>query len=152
MPKIDFYCQKRIDGGLRTGMNVDGEAALHLFEPGRRDSDPALLWFVDLRCQGRSLPTEIEAARRWLLDRADVIRTGLLNLAEEFRAGMDPDVWPLQWRITGTTKGLRMTIVFSAARRVDARRMAEVLRNVAEHWEERIERLLTEEETLAQQR
>jgi hypothetical protein len=150
MPKIDFYRQKRVDGGVRTGVEVDGEGAFHQFEPGRRDSDPALLWFVDVRCQGRSLPTGAEAARRWLLDNTGVIQGGLRALAEEFRAGMDPGVYPLQWRIPGTAKGRRLTIVVSTHRRLVARRMAAALLDVAENWEERIRRLPSEESTLAQ--
>ena len=45
---------------------------------------------------------------------------------------MDVDVWPLQQKISGTPRGLRMTIVCSVARRLDALDIARTLRGVAE--------------------
>jgi hypothetical protein len=70
---------------------IDDRTVLHLFEPGRDDSDPALLWFVDLRCRGRRLPTEAESARQWLLDQGPIVRAGFAVLADEIRVGLDED-------------------------------------------------------------
>src|SRR5262249_4105359 len=138
MPKTPFYRQYRRDHGVRTGVDIDGTTALHLFEPGEDDPDPALLWFVDLRCEGAALPAGVEEARQWLLDNATVIRSGFETLAQEVGPGMDPDAWPLLWKIPGTARRVRMTIVCSAARRLEGRDIAKVLADVAEHWEERI--------------
>ena len=52
MPNLTFYRQKRVDGGVRTGVELDGETVASLFEEGDPERDPALLWFVDLRCEG----------------------------------------------------------------------------------------------------
>ena len=54
-----------MDGGYRTGLEVDGETVYGLFEEGQTDDNPRLHWFVDLRCVGRSCrkgtgPTEDE--------------------------------------------------------------------------------------------
>ena len=53
--ELSFYRQKRQDGGIRTAVTVDGDTVLHRFQPGEGASDPALLWYVDLRCAGRRL-------------------------------------------------------------------------------------------------
>jgi hypothetical protein len=136
--KISYYRQMRVDGAIRTGITVDDELVLHLFVNEPEEADPVLLWFVDIRCEGKSLPTGAEEARHWLLQQSAVVRKGLHDLADELRAGIDVDIWPLQRKVSGAPRGVRMTIVCSASRRLVARNIAGVLREVAEIWEESI--------------
>ena len=72
MPNLTFYRQARIDGGIRTGIELDEDAVFEHFEEGGPELDPTLLWYVDLRCQGPGLPDEPRKAREWLIDHADV--------------------------------------------------------------------------------
>jgi hypothetical protein len=138
MGKVGYFRQMRQDGAIRTGITVNGNLVLHLFENEAEEPDPALLWYVDVRSEGKSLPTTAEEARSWLLNQSAVIRSALNDLANDLQAGMDIDVWPLQRRITGTPRGLRMTIVCSVVRRLEGLRIAEILRVVAEGWVESI--------------
>ena len=65
MSKIVFYRQKRRDRGLHTGVLIEGGTALELEEGVNwKGGDPILLWWVDLRCEGKKLPTRTEPARQ----------------------------------------------------------------------------------------
>jgi hypothetical protein len=140
--KIIFYRQKRRDGGIRTGIEINGETELGL-EEGFTGSelDPVLLWFVDLRCEGKKLPTDPEAAREWLLKHSPVIRGGFETLAGQIQAGIDFNSYPYLWPVPDSPRGVNMTIACSAMRRNDARAIPEVLMDIAAHWQERLARL-----------
>lgn len=141
MTDISFYRQQRQDGGVRSGLEVDGGIVLHHFQEGRGDSDPALLWFVDVRVKGRNIPRTAEAARAWFAEQKIIIQEGLRNLAEELRAGMDFDSWPLQRPLKGVPRGAQVQIVCSAVRRLKARDIAKILIDIADHWLELLQEL-----------
>jgi hypothetical protein len=124
---------------------VDDVLLLHRLENENYEPDPALLWYADLRCEGQRLPTKAETARRWLLQRSDIIRQGFRDVAEELRAGMDVDAWPVMRKIQGFPDGVKAEIAFSAARRLDGVAMADVLLEVADQWDECIHSLPTVE-------
>ena len=136
MPTITFVRQARRDGGVCTGIDIDDRAVLFRFEAGRRAEDPALLWYVDVRCEGPRLPRDVEAARQWLLRHEPQIRQSLETLARQAPDGLDPTEWPLT--VTKRLSGATITVACSAVRRVEAREMATVLRDVAEHWHDRL--------------
>lgn len=137
MAKLTFYRQARADGGVRTGLKLDDATVLSSFEEGEADPDPALLWFVDLRCQGASLPDDPEAARDWLCDQAPVIREGFLQCARDHQLGTDPDIYPLIWgKFPSPPEGVEMAIHYAAARHSAARELADVLGNLGVHWED----------------
>ena len=71
----------------------------------------------------------------------------LPQLADELRAGMDVDVWPLLWNIPGTPRGLSMSIVCSIMRRLEALEAANILRGVADDWQESLRAIAPEEAT-----
>src|SRR5438445_6610645 len=97
MDKVTFYYQKRQDGGLRAGVDFNGDRVLERFEPGPQEEprNSALLWFVDLRCAGEGLPSEPEELRKWFLDRSKPIQSALRQLAKDLAAGIESD-WPLK--------------------------------------------------------
>jgi hypothetical protein len=65
MAKITFYRQKRRDGGLHTGITINGWNAMEMDEGiDWDDADPVLLWYVDVQCEGKMLPDRPETARR----------------------------------------------------------------------------------------
>ena len=142
MPDLTFYRQKRVDGGVRTGIDIDGVTVCEDFEEGDEERDPALRWYVDLRCSGDSLPSDADSAREWLLEHEEMIRDGFSRYANQLAAGADRDDYPLQWSgFQPVPQGVQMSIACSAIRHVDARELNHVLREIAEHWSERIERL-----------
>ncbi len=95
MSSIVFFRQARMDGGIRTGIDVDG-AGWEYYEGGSEEYDPALIWYVDLRAQGDHLPGSLEDARQWLLDQESLVNATYQQLVERLEVGMDPDVWPLK--------------------------------------------------------
>jgi hypothetical protein len=142
MSELIFYRQKRVDGGVRTGIDLDGVSICEDFEAGEAERDPALRWYVDLRCSGDGLPSDADAAREWLLVHEAMIRDGFSRYADQLAAGSDPDDYPLQWSgFQPVPPSVQMSIACSAIRRVDARELNRVLLDIAEHWCERIERL-----------
>jgi hypothetical protein len=135
MKGINFYRQARMDGGERTGVEIDGTTVLEQFQRGGRVEDSALLWFVDVRCSGKHLPEEPEAARRWLLAKASVIQAGLLALAGELSAGIDFST-PISRDITGFGGGVSGKIVCSAVRRLSGLKIAKALEETGSLWPE----------------
>lgn len=141
MPQLTFYRQKRRDGGVRTGIDVDGETLLHEFRDGSEDIDPALQWWADVRCKGARLPTEPSAAREWFLAHAEPIQAGLKTLAAEIRPGVDFDAWPVLWKMPKPPRGTQITIACCASQRLPARKIAAMLAELADTWRETIQGL-----------
>ncbi len=111
MPKLTFYRQGRIDGGVRIGIELDEDTVFELFEEGGPEPDPTLFWYVDLRCQGPALPEDPRKARDWLIDHSEVICDGFSRCASEFEAGRDLDSYPLIWNeFHRVPAGVDMTI------------------------------------------
>jgi hypothetical protein len=136
MAKLIFYRQQRFDGAVRTGVELDGETIAERFEGGGVDSDPVLLWYIDLRCDGQGIPDDPNAAAQWLLDQSELIRDGFVRFAEKLRVGADLDLYSLTWSdFRDPPPEVRMMIACSAARRVDAREMSGKLIDVGENWD-----------------
>lgn len=125
MARITLYRQARRDGGLRTGIVVDDQTYYSRLDGLGEDFDPRLDWFIDLACEGESLPSEPEAARRWLVDHAPPIRSGLLELAKQLRPGLDLDLRPYRHEVPGAPEGVRISIACAANRRLPAHRISE---------------------------
>jgi hypothetical protein len=140
MKTINFYRQVRVDGGKRTGVEIDGETVLERFERGNKAEDSALLWFVDIRCSGSSLPAEAEAARAWLLKMAPIIQNGVRAVAVELRAGIDFSA-PISRKIPNVGKGITVEICCSAIRRLQALDMAKALDEISAHWKAFLQKL-----------
>jgi len=123
------------------GLEVDSTTLAHYFEPGDGEPDPSLLWFVDLRCDGAVVPDTYPESRRWLADHGPLVTSAFQGLAEKLEVGLDPDVWPVEWPVPGTPAGLRMTVVCSCIRRVTARKMGSILKDIANRWQSYLDQL-----------
>jgi hypothetical protein len=135
MPRLIFYRQKRYDEAMRTGVELDGETIAERYDEGGSELDPALLWYVDLRCEGSAIPAGPDEASHWLLDHSDLIRSGFSAFAEHLRAGADPDIYSLTWdKFENAPENVRMSIACSAIRRIDAREMAVTLKEIGDDW------------------
>jgi hypothetical protein len=135
MKTIVFYRQVRVDGGKRTGVEIDGETVLERFERGNETEDSALLWFVDIRCCGSHLPDEAEAARKWLLEKGSIIQKGVSDLVNELSAGIDFST-PISRKIPNVGDGITIEICCSAIRRLQARDIASFLSEISSRWNE----------------
>jgi hypothetical protein len=140
MRKLTFYIQEREDGGRRMGIDLDGDTVLGRFDPGHAESDPALVWYVDVRCKGE-LPPEPELARNWLLQQKDLFMKELNRLGEKLQVGLDFNPWPLQWKVEGAPRGVEITIVCSSLRRVPSRELGQHLEQLAEKFAETVNSL-----------
>jgi len=135
MATITLYRQARFDGGLRTGIDVDGETIFEHYQPESGDSNPALLWYMDIRLSGDQLPSDPLEARDWLAANSEFFRGQLERIAEEnLEAGFDAELRPFRRRLEGCPEGCSGEVVISAVRRLEARDIAGHVRNLADHW------------------
>jgi hypothetical protein len=135
MSTITFYRQARQDGGVRTGIEIDRNTVLARFDAGGEDADPALLWYVDVECKGKSLPSDAGGARDWLIANRKAIQSALNQLAAEVAVGIDAEAWPLHRVVPGIPGGIQVRISCSAIRRLQARDISQVLRGISTRWE-----------------
>jgi len=132
MKKLTFYHQRRCDGGVRTGVELDDERILERFDPGSLPEDSSLLWWIDVRCSQATWPSEPDEVRNWLLKNAQEIENALKTLAIDLRAGIDVD-WPAR-RVIRSNTGVEIEILCSAMRRVDGRDIGTALSGLAKDW------------------
>ncbi len=145
MPSLIIYRQKRIDGGIRTGVELGDSTIFELFEPEEGDRDPTLLRYVDVRCDGPGVPGDPETAAQWLLTTAPSIQDGLGRFADKLRrVGADLDEYPLKWADFADEADVTRTISCTTIRRVDARGLAEILDDIRIHWGARVEAMIGE--------
>jgi hypothetical protein len=136
MAKLIFYRQKRYDNGIRTGLELDGNPIAERFEVGDGPRDPALIWYVDLCCEGPDVPDEPDLGEPWIIEHSPLVRDGFCRLAERLRAGADKDIYSLTWGdFPDAPEGVAITISCSAVRRVDGREMSNILREIGTRWE-----------------
>ncbi len=144
MYKISFYRQGRRDGGVRVGIEVDGETILARFEKGGEEEDPILSWFLDVDSEADDVPSDIEGVRDFFLAEAPSIKAGLENLAREIEVGLDVDSWPVRVAFEGNSPARNFRATCFSNRRAEARRMPEVVRDTATRWEPLVRGLVPE--------
>jgi hypothetical protein len=146
MRELSFYRQKRYDGGVRTGIELEGETILGIFDEGPPDEQDnpmgsALLWYVDVRCRGEDLPDGAEEARGWLIQHAETILSGLYSLSENLAAGLD-DGGPIVWRdFPQSAQGVAVEVVCSSIRRIEGLEISAVLKEIADHFVDIVQQL-----------
>jgi hypothetical protein len=141
MSNIIMYQQGRADGGIRTGVEIDGATALMDFQEGLAEDDPALRWYIDVALEGEMAPQEAEDARQWLLDSGPAVARVLIAMAEDVRLGVDPTIRPVERHTPGAIPGIEIKICASAVRRAEAREIADKLISLAREWDDAIGRL-----------
>jgi hypothetical protein len=144
---LTFYRQKRVDSGIRTGVELGQTPIWEQFDPGEDERDPSLLWYVDVRFDGPGVPTEVEQVGHWLLSTKGIIEGGLASFADQLRrVGADKDDYPMIWSgFPEINDGVVRAIACSAVRRIDSRKLAEILDDVRVHWTDWIEAMISEQ-------
>ena len=128
MAEVTFYYQERVDGGHRSGLNVDGISVLHGFVPGDTDRDPALAWYMDVTLATVTPPTHA-TAMVWLNSHTAEIRVSLAEAAEALSLGIDVDSMPAEFGRNGSEGPIHLTV--SAMRRLTGRHVGEKLQQLA---------------------
>ncbi len=142
MSELIFYRQARIDGGVRTGIELDGMTLAERFENESSEPDPVLVWYVELRCEGPGIPEISAEAYRWLIDHSREISEGFARCATETSVGVDPDSYPAFWRdFDNTPPDTQWVIVYSALRRIDSRQLSQILAEIGLTWPDLIQNL-----------
>ena len=139
-----YYRQGRVDGGIHTGVDGYDVPLLESFENEAPydESDPVLVWYVEVRCKGQGLPTSVDGARSWLLKHQELIRSGLVALADELSVGLDVESYPYFWRkFSSQPEEAQLTLVCSAHRRSNGIELGRHVRAFADHFEEFLTRL-----------
>ena len=135
MSQITFFRQARADGGIRTGVELDGNLLLHRLDEGAADDDPGLIWFIDVGFEGEGLPHEAELVRDFLLGRKSETAAALAQFSDEISAtGVDSGAWPLRRRVPDSAGGVSVTLTCSAIRRLEGREIASKLSDLARDW------------------
>jgi hypothetical protein len=145
MATIWYYKNVRYDGGVRTGIDINGERILHRFINSSEDEDPALLWFVDVECDGAELPTDPDAARNWLLAQIPTIQQRMNEVADHFEVGIDGLSAPYVKSWSDPANGVTIRIRCSAIHRLVGVDFSRRLREVATDMESDVQSLPIDE-------
>jgi hypothetical protein len=117
MTKLIFFHQRRKDGGIRTGIEINDDLVLEQFIPGTSELDPVLLWYIDVRLEfKKSISPEANSVRTAVSAIANPIREALRASANEFQAGIDRGIWPARRKISGLPSGISGEVVCSTTR------------------------------------
>jgi len=141
MGQLTFYQQTRSDGGVRTGVSIDGIDILQDFQEGDGECDPALLWYIDLRFEADSLPQDVGGVRDFLLVNSDETTHFLTESSDELQPGFDPDIQPYRREGVFRSGGCRLHLLASAVRRIEGREIARRLKDLAGQWNSIIEQM-----------
>lgn len=142
MSAITLFRQARADGGVRTGIGIEGDTVLEHYQAETDEHDPALLWYLDIRCRGERLPVGPEDARRWLMDHAAYFASRLRSVAQEhLDVGFDAELRPFIQRLDDAPDDAEVEIVASAVRRLEAREIAGQLTQLADEFEPTVRQL-----------
>jgi hypothetical protein len=132
--RISFYRQARGDGGIRSGIDVNGEEMWSLFEAGPGEADPALDWYVDVEWSGPSLPTEAEAVKALLVAQQSQVGQACSTLASRLEVGIDAEAAPFAQSFDPGMSGVTAGVFCSAVHRVSGREMGRNLQLLGSSW------------------
>lgn len=132
---ITFYQQKRFDGGVRTGVDIDGVSAFHRFEAGGDDVDNALLWYLDVRCKGDELPLDSHGAIDWLRSNTATIQRLLESAVRDLEVGMDRELRPFRRTEEVGPPLATIGVYISCVQRMEAGEIAGEVQRIRDQWE-----------------
>ncbi|QDU87421.1 hypothetical protein Pla175_07810 [Pirellulimonas nuda] len=141
MPVITFFRQKRYDDSIRAGLGLGERSVLQSFVPSGNEPDPALLWYVDLRVEGSHLPTEVEAARRWLVEHEQQLMRELADAAMKLQIGLDQVESGPCVRRFDLQDGVSGTLTVSGIRALDEGELSAAVSETGQNLREIIESL-----------
>jgi hypothetical protein len=141
MATATFYYQERHDGGIRTGLGVDGAQELHRFTPGTGDPNPGLVWYIDVSVVSEEWPDNSDAVRNWLITNEIAFSRAINAAADQLELGLDDSDAPFQFPISGLPDGYQGRLSISAIRGLCEGDLASRLQDLAAHWSSVLEEL-----------
>jgi hypothetical protein len=141
MAELMYFKNVRRDGGVRIGVELDGERIFHSFQAGAGDEDPSIAWYVDVRCAGSGVPSTAAGVRTWLPTLAPYVRQGMTELATRLEVGIDEESFPVSHTVGNPPPGTMLSIHCSAIRSVRDDEIGRRLVEEAEHWEDEVRQL-----------
>jgi hypothetical protein len=138
MSEVTFYHTEREDNGRRTGLAVNGfiPEGMETFVPGDDDDfNPAIRWYVDVRCPVEKAPKSVRNLRVWFQEHADRIQAALEEVALRLEAGLDQVGSPWSFEMDSPMGSVHVSV--SAQRRYEAQHISESIRRVLKSdWKE----------------
>jgi hypothetical protein len=136
MSKLLIYRQKRLDGGVRTGVELNGEILAEELVAGSAERNPTLLWFVDVRGDGAGIPDDPDVLWEWLGRSSSIIKNGLESYAAGLAEGIDSDIHVVtKSDLASLPDDVYIAVACSALRRSDGRAMGRIVREFADEWD-----------------
>ena len=133
MATVTVYRQERVDGGVRTGVDVGDEPVLMEFRAGPGQEDPAILWFIDVRLEGQDISPVPSDVRSFVALSLESIKSAVATAADKLAVGLDASWWPFRHE-SQTAQGT-VVVVCNAMTRETGQNIAQHLRTFAAEFE-----------------
>lgn len=143
MNKVVFFWNDRMDGGVHFGLVANDVLLFDELKDGSGESDPALNWFVDIKCESKSLPKGAAEIRNWILNLAPQINQALDALASKLEVGTDGDISPfsIKTKVSAHPASVHIEVKGSALRTIRETQIAGHIMKVKKSWERELRRL-----------
>jgi hypothetical protein len=125
MSTVSLYHNDRVDGGKRTGLEINGQRAFEQYVPGGEERDPAIRWYLDVDLPAAKTPMNRRESALWLRTHHRQIEEVVTQAKKELGAGYDADglPWLFNWE---SPEGV-IQLKVSAQRRYSAQNIAHYL-------------------------
>jgi hypothetical protein len=147
MPTLKLFKNFRKDGGVRIGISTGHDVFFHAFIPGELPENPALEWYFDLICEGRSVPApgdRLEESRRWFLDNVSILQKAVGELADRLEFGIDGNGEPFRLEKRNVGPIAKLVVQGSANRGIRDTDLRERLKEFADQLPADLESLTME--------
>ena len=135
---LTFFKQKRPDGSIRTGIELDDELVLSRDTAGFKNTDFALVWYIHVQC------LMLPSVRSWdpaafLAENAIAIKAALMATAKEIKSGIFDKL--LRHDVTDLTDGSKIEVAYFTTRRASEKGLRQAMVDLASRWVEIITEL-----------
>ncbi len=146
MRNLLYFRNVRRDGGIRLGVELDGERLFHQFIDGPKvngiwDENPAIDWYIDILFEGKNILGEPEKVRKWLVQIKPFLQKGLAELAQNLLAGVDEDALPLTHTVSHSPPGLQIAFKIMAIRKIRHEDVAKEILHLGKTWEKEMKKI-----------
>lgn len=138
-----FFWNARLDGGVHLGLAANEDVLFDDLREGSGEPDPALIWYVDIFCESRSMPKSPSEIRNWFLQLSPHINRCFDALVKKLEIGVDGGLYPFSQRakVKGLPAVISIEIEGSAMQKIRASDIASYLESVRKTWETELRQL-----------